>query len=61
MGEIRAPMGSRISALSGLGVTSQRLRFGDGLVGEAHADDLAEPEEGRVGYSVEYLDALTAT
>ena len=54
-------MGSRISALPGLGVTSQRLRFGDGLVCEARADDLAESEEGGVGDAVEDLNTLPAT
>ena len=54
------PMGSEILAFPGLGVPSQRLRFGDGFVSEAHADDLAETEEGRVGDTVEDLDALPA-
>ena len=55
------PMGSGIRTFLGLGVTSQRLCVGHGLVGDARADDLAEAEEGRVGDTVEDLNALPAT
>jgi hypothetical protein len=40
-------------------VRTQGLRFGDGLIGEADADQLAQFEEGRVGDTVEYLDPLS--